>query len=165
MPRRRTARAFVIWLLVLALPLCASSGLVTQMLGPAHVHLAAPHRSASAGAWAMAWQAVQDAVRDARMRAHAQAHLLGMGHHSHPHGGLQRHWHAPGDATVVALGDDTHDAAASSEAPAGAPAFPLAWGPGFAPSPVARTREPWMCASTPVWRNADPVRYERPPQA
>lgn len=175
-PRAATSPHHVgLWLLMLALVLYGYTGVVVQMLGPAH-----QHRSASDGAavhepaWGIAalrthGSAITQSFLDWRAANHARSHALGLAGHHHAHNAVARHHHAADDSTVVALPGQAASSAALADgvdaATAGSASLPLALAADLRLPPA--TVPAWHRAPRhgPTWADASPHRLDRPPQA
>lgn len=154
-------RAFVLWLLILALPVYGASGTSLRLLGPQHWHSAPAMEQ---GGWlqpaAHAMQRLVERVQDLRIQAHARAHAMG---HRHEHHGLQRHWHDAGDGSVHTVGSaDPALADLVAGASVGSAMLTLAapMRPFLIPALVAHGR--WPAAPAPGWADAEP-RHTLPP--
>ncbi len=148
---RHRATRTVVWLLAVLLPLHAAAASALAVRGPLHVHRAA------------ALVVLEDVRRAATAHDVAVRHLaLPFGHF---HAALpERHRHAIGDTSVVAIDDggsaaldgDGALAAAALAATAGAPAARFVWS-----EPALREVRATRTAWTP--RTHDPAPPERPP--
>lgn len=184
-----TTRRLTVWVLLLALAVYGYSGVLLQLLGPAHRHHSVapadatqpqPAHGSSLTALAQDWLRPVRAWRD---EMHARSHAAGLpmhAHaqpqsqpqpqpHTHTHSVFERHHHDAGDPTVVAL--DGGGAAAdawsdgASAATVGSATLPLGLASSLTvPRPAARTR-PWLRLSAPSWRDAHISQPERPPRA
>ena len=102
----------------------------------------------------------------AHAHAHAHAHV-----HDHRHGAIERHHHAIGDASVVALDDGGAAGHRGAEGSAAAPAVGVEWPPGLAGAsgPVAAAAaaatSAWPRSQARTWQSAVARLVERPPQA
>ena len=161
---RATLRDCAVWFLALSIPVLGMAATVAQVLGAAHFH------RSGAGGVAVAVAADEEAMRgfeDFR-RAAPHAFLVPVPARSflvfHTHGGLERHHHAAGDATVVALGGRDGDGPSGDDA-AGSlvialrtERFTLLPWPTF-------TIVDWRMSPAPAIARIDPERLERPPKA
>ncbi|MBL8351612.1 MAG: hypothetical protein JNL87_15045 [Burkholderiaceae bacterium] len=157
----------LVWTLLLALAVQGYAGVLVQLLGPMHRHDPGTAAVAGVGEQLHAWlDALQAWQRDLRARSVAPG-LLGHGGATHSHGLFERHHHAHGDATVVALdggaaGDAVEDASAAAAGSLTAPSGPAA----RLILPAATTQAGWARpASARPWRDAAARRPERPPPA
>lgn len=172
----QAAHRALVWLLIAALVAYACSAATLRMLGPAHWHAlpsastgnATPHGAADTSF--TAWRDWLAGIRALGERLHASGHALGLPAHAHSHGhdGVLRHWHAPHDDSVRALG---HAGAApeladqAAAAALGTATLLLAPGP-CGPWPcVVLANGSWPPGATPRWRNADPAPALDPPIA
>ena len=149
--RQRRGR-FVVWILTVLLPLHAAAASALAVRGPLHVHRAPT------------FVVLEDVRRASTPAAVAVRHLaLPLGHFHE--GTPERHRHAIGDASVVALDDggstaldsDAALAAAAFTAAAGAPAARFVWAEP-APCDVRAMRAAWTPSTH------DPAPPERPPR-
>jgi Na+-transporting methylmalonyl-CoA/oxaloacetate decarboxylase gamma subunit len=150
----RTSRATARWLLlclVCAVAVSGMSGVVRELLGSRHVH--APALSAVAAPMA-GWHDVRRVVMAA---VHAEAAPR------HSHGSFERHHHAPGDASVVALDEpaSSEEGAGGNTAGAATPMPPAALSLLVA-GPVAAAAC-WPVLAETMHPSCDPRRLERPP--
>jgi hypothetical protein len=155
--------------LLLALAIHGQAAAVVQMLGPMHRHDAGAAASVSIGARVHGWLDALQAWKNGLQARSLAPGLLSHGGPNHWHGLFERHHHASGRATVVALdggaagdeapaGDASAAAAGSLTAPAG-PVWRLAL-------PTAATQGTWgPPAPARSWRDAAARRPERPPPA
>lgn len=98
----RPALRWVVWCLLIALPVLGLSSAAVGLLGVSHHHSEAQRSASAMGAW-----------QDFRRTAHAPPSQLA----EHSHASLLRHHHAGGDASVVALDSDAADALQGEAAP------------------------------------------------
>ena len=120
MPRRTRrpfpgfACPFVVWCLLVAMPVFAVSSALVQLLGANHFHATVATSSSHADARAM--QAWDDTTVVATTKPTPSVHGHG---HAHAHAQLDRHHHDHDDASVVALDGgltgDTSDEGGTSE--------------------------------------------------
>jgi len=148
--RQRRGR-FVVWILTVLLPLHAAAASALAVRGPLHVHRAPTI------------VVLEDVRRASTSAAVALRHVALPFGHFHA-GAPERHRHAVGDASVVAIDDGAPavdgDAALAAAAFAGSVAPPTArfvWSV-TAPADVRATRAAW------IPRTRDPAPPERPPR-
>ena len=141
----------VVWLLAILLPLHAAAASALAVRGPLHVHRAPTV------------VVLEDVRRASTSAAVALRHVALPFGHFHA-GAPERHRHAVGDASVVAIDDGASavdgDAALAAAAFAGSVAPPTArfvWSV-TAPADVRATRAAW------IPRTRDPAPPERPPR-
>lgn len=155
----RRAHDLLIWLVIVASGVYASSASTLRMLGAPHWHAPAPAVTAP-GDWDHAvaarlgqWLAGLRGLSDAM---HQRAHALGMAPHTHSHSAVLRHWHADDDASVrladtaslsPALADLTAAAAI------GGATLLLATAPDCAWRHLAPVRGAWPTAACALWRS------------
>lgn len=107
---RRTARPFVVWCLLVAVPVFGLSSTLVELLGANHVH----RQVASAESDAMSgWVDIRRASGVITVR-----HV-----HSHSHSAFARHHHDRDDETVVALDGDGVQGESSDDGGASGGAF------------------------------------------
>jgi hypothetical protein len=148
-----------VWLLLCAVLLQGGAGAVVQVLGRAHTHTVV--QAVPAPSWLgsfLAWRETRLQALQARsVFWHATAAPAG-----HHHDGLERHHHAPGDATVQAVDS------AGSDATAGTSSAELAWGPTaeYCVGQAAPADAAWPDDTpSPAWSSALTRLPERPPRA
>lgn len=110
---RPLARALVLWLIALVLPLQGTAAGVFAALGPAHLHASPQKRAADT--------LVLEDVRRWKPAAASQAHAPGWLGHVHTGAAPQRHHHGADDGSVVRTGSDAVD----DDAAAGVTAVPV----------------------------------------
>lgn len=165
-------RRLLVWLLLCALPVYGSSGVLQQLLGPQHRHVQAAPAAAPGdsglGPALQAWigpglATLLQTVRTQRLLLQSVAEP-----HQHRHGLFERHHHHASDDSVIALGDahGPGDAASEGGSGSGAGALlaigPLAANPALAAGPRAG---PWPRSVAQRWRSRGVDRLERPPRA
>lgn len=106
-PMQRLVRCFV-WLLLLAVPLYGSTGVLLKTIGPAHRHDQPAADTRLLAALGSGAAAVLDTLR---AQSGVAKHAHGPGAEPHHHGVFDRHHHAVGDTSVVALGGEAGDVA------------------------------------------------------
>lgn len=166
-------------LLMLALLLHGQAAALRQMLGAAHRHVAAEHVGQATG-WL---QTTLGSALDWRLQLLASSPLIGghglaapadlaqqpaqqpaqqlAQHQHHDHG--ERHHHASGDASVLAL-EAGGDSSGISDGSASSLTQPLALGSRPAWAPAAANARHWPPASAPSWQSAAARLPERPPR-
>lgn len=165
--RSRRAHHLLIWLVMVALGVYASSASMLRMLGATHWH--APVMAGTAalseagrqppGHEAAALRQLGHWLADIRHLAdglHARAHALGLEPHTHSHSSLLRHWHGEEDQTVrVADGADLAPELAdlSAAAAIGSATLLLALGPDGLWQIAAQANGAWPDAARPSWRS------------
>ena len=161
---RTTWRDCAVWFLALSIPVLGMAATVAQLLGAAHYH-----RSDS-GDFAVAAAGDDDLMRgfeDFR-RAAPHAFLVAVPARSflvfHTHGGLERHHHAAGDATVVALGGRDGDVPSGDDAAGSLVNALRTERSTLVPWPTF-TIVDWRMSPAPAIARIDPERLERPPKA
>lgn len=160
----------LVWLLLFALPVYGSSGVLLQLLGPQHRHVeVTPDADPRPAPTLQDWLGPQLSAMLETVRAQRALlrHVAEAQPHHHHHGLFERHHHHAGDDSVVALGD-AHAAgdAASDGSAASAGGGLLAMGPltaGLVLAAVER-RGDWPRISAGHWRSHAPGRLERPPR-
>lgn len=150
----RSLRRLIACCLLIALPVGGLSSVMVQMLGASHFHpLASP----------LGTIGTMNGWQDFRRAAHLQDATPWV----HAHALFDRHHHAPGDATVVALDGANADSpsgnAASSEI-AGV-GLALRADDGIGPRPPGAVAAPWPRFDAARFKSCDLPRLERPPQA
>lgn len=170
-------RAWLLWLLMLAVPVYGLSSTQLRVLGPAHWHAGPPNTAASPSNAAAGWlspvvqwvDGTWATVQQWREQAHLRAHALGQGHRhgtAHRHVGLQHHAHAPSDATVRVLdGADPQLSDRVAHASLGAALLPLAPQPEGWALPAATSAGVWPGVPAARWASASPEPALRPPRA
>ncbi|MDH0863834.1 hypothetical protein [Mitsuaria sp. GD03876] len=168
---RHASRALLV-LLCAAVPLYGAAGARLSTLGPMHEHrvpaLAEHDHRSVAEAWRdlvhqglqrLAGQASSQILETARTR---QLQRQAPTAHVHAHGLFERHFHAPGDASVVL---DGHDLQAMGDAAAlGSHVLPAVL-PGLTPLRIPSCANGrWLPAPSPAWRSTCRTRLERPPR-
>lgn len=158
------ARWLVLYCLFVALPLHGLSATLAELLGPSHFHQADAAAAAPAGPTPAtdslaSWKDFRriDAVGGLAARPHA---------HPHDHAPLDRHPHAHGDASVVAVGaGGLDDGPADGVVPSG-PAFVFVvdGAPATAPSSPPVTSAGWRLPQDARFSSCDLRRLERPPR-
>lgn len=175
LPHRPAARRLMVWALLWALAWQGYAGTVLQLLGPEHRHVSGAavvaarpgsELGGSIGArvagWLVALRAWQDDL-------HARSHAAGLSFHTHAHGQFERHHHAIGDATVLALdsggaaGEGLSEGAAAASAGLATMALGLACALTL-PAPAAQPCA-WPRARARSWQDAAVRLPERPPRA
>ncbi len=162
--QRRRGHHLLIWLLIVALGVYASSASMLRMLGATHWHapgaVPVPAMAAPQPGWDSAplrqlgrWLA---GIRSLADDLHAQAHALGVAPHQHSHSALLRHWHGEHDDTVrPAAGADPAPELADLTAAAamGGATLLLAPGPDCAWCLAASANGAWPDSARPSWRS------------
>ncbi|MEK8050161.1 hypothetical protein AACH10_07915 [Ideonella sp. DXS22W] len=176
---RPALRAALVWCLIGALAVYATSGSLLRMLGPQHWH-ATPPAGLAAGLSAAArvdgpdlgtqvlrqiGQALAQvqALADA---AHARAHALGAASHGHSHIGLLRHWHGADDDSVRVLGAQAQDPALAdltAGAALGSATLLLGTGPQGLGAPARAEAGAWPAVAAAAWVDADLAPPAEPP--
>lgn len=169
---RRAGGGLLLLLLCVAVPLYGAAGARLNALGPMHQHrmpavVEHDHR-AFADAWRdfvhqglqrLAGQASSQVLETARtLQLQRQAPTA----HVHGHGLFERHFHTPGDASVVI---DDHELQSMGDAAAlGSYLLPMVL-PGFPPlrAPSCANGR-WLPAPSPAWRSTCRTRLDRPPR-
>lgn len=160
-------RAWLLWLLILALPVYGATGTHLRLLGPAHshavpaqVHGTSPDRAAAevTPTWLVRWVGQ---VQQLRAEAHLRAHALGRGASHHSHLGLEHHWHDAGDRTVQQAADPAV-AELVAGAEAGSAMLVLAAPPRGGLSAQSVANGHWPSAPASRWWDA-PQRSTAPP--
>ena len=156
----RRARQLLIWLVIVASVVYASSASTLRMLGAPHWHAPAAAVAASPGSWGPAiaarlghWLADLRSLADGM---HLRAHALGVAPHQHSHSTVLRHWHADDDRSVrlsdaVSLSPELADLAAA--AAIGSATLLLATGPDGAWRHLALAPGSWPSAACQLWRS------------
>jgi hypothetical protein len=159
LPGRR-ARQLLIWLLIGASVIYASSASTLRMLGAPHWHAPAVATVPSGGGWDQAvaarlghWLADLRGLADAM---HLRAHALGVAPHQHSHHMVLRHWHADDDASVrlstaASLSPELADLTAA--AAIGGATLLLATGPDCAWRQPAPAHGAWPTVACGLWRS------------
>lgn len=159
-------RAWLLWLLMLALPLYGATGTQLRMLGPAHWHAvpvsarAAPDEGAGPG-----WLGrLLNQVQQLRDEAHLRAHVLGRASAPHSHFGLQHHWHDRADDSVRHAADPAvADLVAGAEV--GSAMLVLGAPVQHECLPGAPGNGRWPCGDAPRWADAPRHLASPPPRA
>lgn len=156
----RRARDLLIWLVIVASGVYASSASMLRMLGAPHWHAPAPAAASTGGGWDHAvasrldhWLADLRGLADAM---HLRAHALGVAPHEHSHNAVLRHWHADDDASVrlagvASLSPELADLTAA--AAIGSATLLLATGPDCAWRQAAMAPGAWPTAACGLWRS------------
>ena len=145
-------KRWVLWCLLLALPLGGLSAATAQMLGAKHLHRG----------MAVVVVSSMDGWQDFRR----SPHLSDTPRPAHPHAGFQRHHHGIDDATVVALdaqvGESPADVGSGT-----ACAIWLVFSPsgGLDVPQADLMRSSWRRPAVMAIQSCDAKRLERPPQA
>lgn len=160
--RRGRVRHLLIWLVIVASCVYASSSSMLRMLGAPHWH-AAPQAAAAAPATAgwdhaavaqlVHWLADICGLAEAM---HQRAHALGLVPHQHHHSALLRHWHADDDSTVRLAADAAvapELADLSAAAAIGSATLLLALGPDCAWRGAGLANGAWPAAARQAWRS------------
>ena len=161
----RTARHFVVWCLLLALPIYGFSSTIVQLLGTAHSHGPVAASADPMAGWADARRSphmARTTVADGHSLRHSHSHP-----HSHSHERLERHHHDANDETVLSLDGTVTESGASDagSSSAGSAALVFALAGELRIDPAVASELAWTTAP------ADPVpsqhgeRLERPPNA
>lgn len=155
-------RAAILVMLLVVLPLQSVVQLVVGLQGHRHLHAGAASPSPSPSPWPSALRVLLDrlhAAQDPRLQPSLPTWLASRGAATelHAHGGVF-HRHAPGDASVVEVGD-----AGDDPGQAGATAF-LAWLPAALAVPASEAGvRPG--ATEPSWRDCVVAPALAPPRA
>lgn len=174
----QAAHRRLVWLLIAALMAYACSSATLRMLGPAHWHAGsaagigstAPH--GTSGSSLTALRGWLGDIRALGERLHASGHALGLPAHAHSHGhghghdSVLRHWHAPHDDSVRALGHAGASAELADLAAAaalGTATLLLAPGPSGPWQGRVLANGSWPRGATPHWHDADPAPALDPP--
>jgi hypothetical protein len=170
-------RLLVCWLLALVVPLQGMAAAMLQAQGPRHVHRA-PAVQAKVHPAGFEWAGAQrlkttpstaDVIAAIRANAHGSRQrqaapppgpIAHAGAHAHAHASAQRHFHAPGDASVV------HDEASDAPRDVQVAHPAMAWAP---PGPAARPALVGATDALPAhrsapWRSRVAPLPERPPR-
>ncbi len=159
-------KAWLLWLLILALPAYGASAAQLRVTGPAHWHAGqadAAGRSGAEGTPSWLSQLV-DEVQRLRDEAHLRAHALGRAAAPHSHFGLQHHWHASTDDSVRPVADPAvADLVAGAEV--GSAMLVLAVPPQCLHPAVRRPNGRWPPASPSRWADVLRPPASPPPRA
>lgn len=149
---KRSWRWFVCCLMVIALPVCGLSTLLSALLGPVHFHEATTAATTDEGSMT-GWH-------DFRRLSHVADSML----HVHDHSDLGRHHHDRGDTGLVTVGAGDHGEDAAG-APATAATIVLAVGNQTSVQLLLRstTAMDWSAPLTCRFRSCDLRRLDRPP--
>lgn len=151
--RRSTARHWVVWCMLIALPCYGLSATMTEMLGSSH-----KHRTTAATANVMqGWV-------DFRRSHHLANRMVP---HQHSHSMFERHHHDASDETVIALEGTPPNSAAGNDGatPSGSAALVLALASTVRIPPVSWISVAWRTPSATPFASRHGGRLERPPRA
>jgi len=166
---RRCLHRWLVLLLLAAVPLYGTSGVLLSVVGPAHRHVQVqspvPPSHEDRGDWLQ--QGLRSLIGDKAAALLATAQLQVSLHDEsvpHHHGLFEHHHHAAGDASVELLG--ASDASVMVDlAAVGSAMLPfLPVGVHAVPAPQGRHLA-WPTAVLAAWANAVPMPLERPPHA
>jgi hypothetical protein len=146
---RHALQRVVLFALLVVMPVIIVSGYVASVFGPLHAHDSAQLASDSGALW-------PSTGAGARPPSHA---------HVHAHGGAERHWHLPGDSSVIVIGfGDSASATGSNAKPRAKTFLPLA--PPVSPRLRlgVEATETWQAGPAERWTSQSPLPLERPPQ-
>lgn len=171
-------RPLLVWVLALALPVNAVSGLTNLLLGTSHRHVAAVPIADEPAALPLAlqWHELMRAALGNEVMSLIDAHhgrqaqrpasLAQQSLHAHMHDTFQRHMHDVMDGSVVALGDKSlgDQASSSQSTDTSSPQW-------HQPEAIWEWHTPWVL--TAAWPQAHdtpyvgpvPLLLERPPKA
>jgi hypothetical protein len=172
-PPRRSARPvaarlveFVVWCLLLALPVYGLSGTIIQLIGPVHFHRAIDRLDLAASLVGTDSNLVlQDFRRaDSGVKTMSAVERHELSHRQHP---FARHRHAPDDTSVVVIDGSPEQALSEGDtvASAGSACLSLAVGNGFRLNAPRCTAFAWRRAMVSALPDLTPIPPERPPKA
>lgn len=156
----RRTRDLLIWLVIVASGIYASSASTLRMLGAPHWHAPAAAAASTDPGWQQPvaallghWLSDLRGLADAM---HQRAHALGVAPHQHSHLTVLRHWHADDDASVrmtdaASLSPELADLTAA--AAIGSATLLLATGPAGTWQPPAPVRGAWPTPACSLWRS------------
>jgi hypothetical protein len=170
------ARRFIVWVLVIALPVYGSAGVLLHLLGAPHRHQAVEN-TAQAQPWnidCLLTLVVGERAMSVVLQHRAKAVVTQAAHRHDPHGpvhqhGLfERHHHDADDPSVVALGglratSDLADEATSSAA-VGSAMLVFALGAELTLPPPSPREFRWPPAALVAWNSLNRPPLERPPR-
>ena len=151
----RTSRWFVCCCLLVALPLCGLSTLLSTLLGPMHLHEPAAVAAVDAGSMA-GWQ-------DFRRVNHVTDSVV----HVHDHSKLGRHHHDSTDAGLVIVGAGDHDDSTDGAAAGATGTIVMAASEAASlqlPAPSNDSLD-WLAPAACQFQSCDSRRLDRPPIA